>query len=789
MRCTQVNYSFMRHVSIAFRMSIILLLASCAYFDSNDVKRGDQHLAAGKWEEATMAYRQALKDAPFDQSLQEKYNLARERAATQYQERGRAFLKEHQIDLALEQFKRALAIEPSNPEHQAGLAEAMRLKEAREHYREADRLAQLGRTDEAMEGFSKSAELDPTFTEALEGISKLTEDQQARDREDQRKQPITLRFRNAGLKEVLEGIGKAGGVNLIFDRDVRNDPVTIAIEDTPFDDALNLILNSNNLFSRVVSPGVMIVSPNTKQKQEQYQDLMIRTFYLSNAKAKDMLTLLKGMLDSKRMHANEQMNTIVIRDVPEKLEMAEKIIMANDRQDSEVLFDVEVLEVDRTVDQTYGLTYPKQIAAAMVPPGFAGTIAGDVAQQFTLQQLESLGKGNYLFKLPTNVQLDFFKQITDAKTLAAPKVRVVNNKKAEINIGDKQPILLSTTNVLPGQAATGAVPTTSTVTSIEFRDTGVKLTVEPAIHLGNELSLKMKIEVIRLGEPVVLQANPPITQFKFGNRSAETMLNVRDGETIVLGGLLQEEDRRTRVTIPWIGDLPFIGNLISSFKTQRVTTEVILTLTPHIVQSMTPPSPTRQAFWSGTDSVYSNTTMFTTQSVNHKTAAATKLKDSAALAQTSMALKGKIVAAAPAGSLKKMLTVGSAASVKPSESIVAVGKEFKLAIQDERLKPDRDGIFHLQYDPNVLDLKALVDAELIQLDQAEIPPSSDVAETVVAFRVGPSAPRAANGGRTVTARFMAKAPGVSPIRVALMDGNGEGHAGAPSDGKGIVRVR
>src|SRR5689334_15231095 len=199
----------------------------------------------------------------------------------------------------------------------------------------------------------------------------------------------------------------------------------------------------------------------------------------------------------------------------------------------------------------------------MAPTGSTGLTAGHSAQQLSLHQLAGLDQSNYLLKPPTNVQLDFFKQDADAKTLAAPKVRVVNNKKAEINIGDKQPILLSTTNVLPGQAATGAVPTTSTVTSIEFRDTGVKLTVEPAIHLGNELSLKMKIEVIRLGEPVLLQANPPITQFKFGNRTAETMLNVRDGETIVLGGLLQEEDRRTRVTIPWIGDLPFIGNLIS----------------------------------------------------------------------------------------------------------------------------------------------------------------------------------------------------------------------------------
>jgi general secretion pathway protein D len=404
-----------------------------------------------------------------------------------------------------------------------------------------------------------------------------------------------------------------------------------------------------------------------------------------------------------------------------------------------------------------------------------------------MDNLTNLGPGNYLFKLPTNVQLDFFKQITDAKTLAAPKVRVVNNKKAEINIGNKQPILLSTTNVLPGQAATGAVPTTSTVTSVEFRDTGVKLTVEPAIHLGNELSLKMKIEVVRLGDQVILQANPPITQFQFGNRVAETMLNVRDGETIVLGGLLQEEDRRTRVTIPWIGDLPFIGNLISSFKTQRVTTEVILTLTPHIVQAMTPPSLSRQAFWSGTESTYSSTTMFTPHNSNRTAVAALKGGD-ASLAHASVASKGKTVGKTPSASLAKMLTVGPVASVKPDESIVALGKEFKLAIQDERLRPDKNGIFHLQYDPNVLDLKGLIDAEVIQLDQGDLPPSA-VAEAIVAFRVGSSAPRAASGGRMVTARFMAKAPGVSPIRVALMDGNGESTAGTALDGKGIVRVR
>ena len=197
------------------------------------------------------------------------------------------------------------------------------------------------------------------------------------------------------------------GFTLIFDKDVRNDPISIAIQDTTVEDALQLVLNSNSLFSQKVSSSVLIISPNTKQKQEQYQDLMIRTFYLSNTKSKDMLVLLKTMLDSKRMHANEQLNTIVIRDQPEKIQMAEKIILANDRQEAEVLFDVEVLEVNRTINQNYGLTYPKQVAAAMAPlPPPAGLIAGTLAQQFSASQLQNLGPGNYLFKLPTNVQLD-----------------------------------------------------------------------------------------------------------------------------------------------------------------------------------------------------------------------------------------------------------------------------------------------------------------------------------------------------------------------------------------------
>lgn len=759
-----------------------LAFTGCALFASPDAKRGDQHLAAGNWEEAGLAYKQALKDDPFDPSLQSKYALARERAAAMYEERGRAFLKERQVDLAIEQFKRALTIEPSGEDHQASLSEAIRLKESRSQFREAERLAQLGRTDEAMGGFARSAELDPTFREPLESISRLTEEQQALMRGDRLKQPITLKFRNAGIKDVLEGVAKAGGFTLIFDKDVRNDPISISVQDTPFEDALQLILNSNSLFSRDVSPGVLIVSPNTKQKQEQYQDLMIRTFYLSTAKAKDMLVLLKGMLDSKRLHANEQLNAIIIRDQPEKLELAEKIILANDRQEPEVLFDLEVLEVNRTKNQTYGLNYPKQAGAGLIASGFTGALAAD-AVQMTYRQLTSLGPDNYLFKLPTSVLLDFFKQQSDAKTLAAPKVRVMNNKKAEINIGDKQPILLSTTNVLPGQAATGAVPTTSTVTSIEFRDTGVKLTVEPSIRLGNELSLKMKVEVIRVGDQVTLQTSPLIQQFKFGNRSAETTLNMRDGETIVLGGLIQEEDRRTRVTIPWIGDLPVIGNWLSSFRTERITTEVILTITPRITQPMLPAGSSHQAFWSGTEFTYATNPMFS--SAARKVSTSPGNGSGAHSSSTGGTATKGAEGTKTSRSLSQLAAPDPLLAIQPDESAVQSGTEVKLAIVDGRIRASDQNVFTLEYDPKILQFKRLGEAEIVGASDAPTGSNGDTVGTI-AFRLARPSQRAP---RSMSVTFVAKAPGVSPVRVELADSGGEGQVSSSEIGTGVVRVR
>jgi general secretion pathway protein D len=254
------------------------------------------------------------------------------------------------------------------------------------------------------------------------------------------------------------------------------------------------------------------------------------------------------------------------------------------------------------------------------------------------------------------------------------------------------------------------------------------------------------------------------------------MLSIKDGETIVLGGLLQEEDRKTRTTIPWIGDLPLIGNLISSFKTQRVTTEVILTITPHIVQNMTPPALSAQTFWSGTESTYATGPMFSTPMQKVSAAPGSVYGEGAA--------KG-VGDATSNRSLAQLAVPDPVLAIRPDEAAVQFGKEIKLSIVDGRLNASDQNLFKLEYDPKILQFKRLGEAELVSPSGVS-PGDQNSAVGTVAFRLARPAQRAP---RSVSVVFVAKAPGVSPIRVELVGSDGDGRAASSEIGTGVVRVR
>jgi general secretion pathway protein D len=766
-----------------YRSGILLFLALLVACTLQELKLGEELEKKGDWDGAVAAYRDALKKEPFNKELDKKFRHAKIRAAEQHFAQGREWLKKHRIAEALQEFEMALGLDPEKPEHHTALNDAWRLRSARQTLIDAKQMEGLGRLDEALGLYETVVELDPSLTEAVEGITRVVQQQQETQTIGESGEPVTLRFQNTRLKQVFEILARTANIDILFDKDVRDDLVTIFTKNTPFNEALNLILNTNQLFAKRVGPDRLLIIPDTKQKREQYEELQIRTFYLSNAKAKDMANLLRTILETKRVYVNEPLNTVVIRDQPDKIVLAEQIILANDREDAEVLFDVEVLEVNRTKTQKLGLNFAKSAGFGIFPDTLdaAGTLAAKafstIPSTFTYRNLTDLGKDSYLFTFPSSVLLNFFKQESEAKTLSNPKLRILNNQKGSINVGDQVPILLSTTNVLPGQAATGAVPTTSTVTSIEFKDTGIKLTIEPQVHLNNTITLRLQIEVTRLGDRVILQSDPLITQFRFGKRTADTALNIRDGETVVLAGLIAEEDRKTRDSVPGVDDIPLIGDVLSNTDTDKITTEVMLIITPHIVRKLVPPPLAKQTMWSGTAQHYATKPQFSinqtgsTSLYNDRGTVFSSAANSAPSSPNEQAAEAKNVdqeSAEPDPTDSKTSPPDvSQLQVLPAATSVKIGEQISLTLQGQNFSSVERTSLALTYDPAVMTFKQAIEGPFWTGQQ--VPPSLTVSVVPNAgqlvIQMGQQGKPVQGSGALATIVFEATGTGTAHIHI------------------------
>jgi len=766
-----------------------VLLAACA------TSKGDKLMKAGLWEEAATAYQEDLREDAFNPDLEEKLAVARTRAAAVHAERGEAMLKDRKLPGAIEAMKHALTLSPTNAHYRAVLAEAQRYKEGEDHLSAGQKLLKAARLEEAAEAFEQALARDPDLKAAQDGLMQIAERQRAGRNlifTNASRQPITLKFQNARTKEVFEVLARAGGINFMFDKDLRDDPVTIFLKDSTFEEALNLILATQNLFMRRVGTDTILIVPKSKQKMDQYQDLVIRTFYISNGKAKDLVNLLRTMLESKRIYVNEELNAIVIRDTPDKVRLADRIISANDRKPGEVVFEIEVVEVDKTKSDKFGLEFAKQAGAALVPPDQTNqTFPGPNTVLFNWRQLTTLNPTSYLFTLPTSILLDFLRSESNAKTLANPRLRVVNNKLAKINIGDKVPILLSTTNTIPG-IVPGTVPTQSTITSIEYKDVGVKLSVEPNIHLNAQVTLKLQLEVTSLGDLITLQASPLIQQFKFGTRTAETILTLKDGESVVIGGLLQDQDRTTVSKVPGLGDIPALGWIFKNTTRDTVRTDVILAITPRIVRGLEMPGADEQSFWSGTEETYSVKPLF--DPGRGLDVSATTFP-SATPPPPVAALPPGAPVAPPAATMPPSTIAPpmiALLSVRPTEGTVLRGKETRVDMLVSNANALMESIVTLRYDPNVLEFRQALDGEFLKRDGAAsmVVDSNPIAGTVTVQVTRLEGKGVTGGGVLATFAFAGKTAGVSPLAIQSPQLRDAGKVVLPvSGGQGVLRVQ
>lgn len=387
--------------------------------------------------------------------------------------------------------------------------------------------------------------------------------------------PVTLELRDVNIKVAFEALSRATGINFILDKDIKPETkATIFIKKARIEDAIDMVLSSNGLQKKVLSENTVLVFPSTPAKLKDYQDLMIRSFYFSNANAKQVSVLIKTMLKTKDIFVDERLNMLVMRDTPEVIRIAEKLVAANDLEDPEVMLDIEVLEVSRSRLQELGIVYPNQLA---------------VLSAANLEALKSVKSTN--IGVSPNTAVNFKKTTGDVNLLSNPRIRVRNNEKAKIMVGDKVPIITTT--------SLGA--NVGVAENITYVDVGLKLDVEPRITLNDFVNIKVGLEVSSLGEKMT--TNNGATAYTIGTRNANTVLRLKNGETQILAGLILDDERKNASKLPGLGDIPLLGRLFSNQEDKKSKTEIVLAITPRIIGNISLPNAEVSEYWSGTENL------------------------------------------------------------------------------------------------------------------------------------------------------------------------------------------
>ena len=501
-------------------------------------------------------------------------------------------------------YRRVLVIEPGNDRAQHGLQTLLADRRHAERIARAEAAFNGGQLDAADIELHAVLTEDPAFPPALALATRI---EQARGplaveprlhTRDNR--PVTLQFRDAPTKMVFEVLARETGLNFIFDKDIKSDgKTTIFVTQVPVEQAIDLILAQNQLARQILSENMVLVYPNTPAKQKDYQDEIVHTFYLANAAPKDAESMLKTVLGAKTMHVDERANVLILRDTPEHVHMAEKLIAALDEPDAEVIMEVEVLEITHSLADQLGIDYPSKVTFA--PTSVQGALAGGTSVGTSSGGglvVSDLGNQNSksITVSSLSASVDLLKTRGDTNVLSSPRIRARNKEKAKIMVGDRVPVITSGVS-----ATTGGSFSTS---SVQYLEVGLTLDVQPTIHPDGNVAIKVNLEVSSIANTIsVPTGSGGTTQaYQISTRNASTLLELRDGETQVLAGLIQNSDSKNTASIPGLGDLPILGHLFGSTGNKRDKSEIVLSITPRIIRSQTRTSSGNSEFWFGTES-------------------------------------------------------------------------------------------------------------------------------------------------------------------------------------------
>jgi general secretion pathway protein D len=565
-------------------LALALALAACgtaAQF--RDANRLFDH---GEYVQAVQKYRAASKAKPLNVEYRQKYLLKQNEAfeaVTHEAERARLTGKLTEAETL---YRTALQIMPGSTLAMNGIKRISDTRRHGEQLVKIDELIAAGELDPAERMVRIVLAEDPDSRRAqnsLERIHAARESSKSKASdglEDRFRKPVTLEFRDVPVKVAFDVLSKASGINFIYDQDIRPDlKVSVFLRKTPLDDAIRMIGLSTQLETRVINGNSVLVFPNTPQKVSEYRQLNVRSFYLANADAKKVAEMLKAILKTETVTVDEKLNMLVMRDSPDAIRLAERLIALEDIGEPEVMLDVEVLEVKKSKLLDMGINLPSEIGLSVLPPS-------QTATALSIDALRGLNASSIYASVP-NATVKLHDERSDARILANPKIRVKSKEKASILIGDKVPVITSTST------STGFVSET-----VNYVDVGLKLEVEPSVYAGDEVSIKINLEVSSLVREITTASGT--LSYQIGTRNAQTVLRLKDGETQILAGLINKEDRKSANGLPFISRLPLLSRLFGSKKNDVQNTEIVLSITPHLIRGIRRAGMDELEFESGT---------------------------------------------------------------------------------------------------------------------------------------------------------------------------------------------
>lgn len=596
----------MRYLNMTQHITLLLtlcLLSACASTATRAFKTGEKLDAEGKYEEAMYSYAESFKSDPSINTARIRFLNSRQKAADQHFQQGMLLVEKGNHTAALAEFKAAQGIDPTQDRFAQRIEISTRYKNAEMAFQEGQDFEKANKLKDAHRQFIKAVELFPENSEYKAAIDRIIQRRKSTlDGYELRlksSKPITLKFKDARMKDVFTILTQLSGINFVFDEGVKDAPVSIFLENASFQQILDLLTNMNKLGTKNLNETTVLVYLNTPEKSKQYDDMVMRTFNLNYMEAKKAINLIRTMIQVRKIYVNEESNSIVIRDTEDVVAVVEKILDANDMPDAEVVLDVEVIEINNKNAENLGLllsNYNVQLGAFNGSNALSTTLAGvtttstDVTSTAAtinnlVKAFSMKGYGGYV-TVP-NATFNFGKTLAKGEVLSNPKIRVKNKEKAKFNVGTRVPITTTTLNGTVSQV------------NVQYVDVGVKVNAEPTIQLNNEITIKLNLEVSSILQKETVGSDKSTSVVTIGTRNVETVLSLKDGETSIIGGLIQKSDNNDKAKIYLLSDIPLIGALFTNSNSSKDKTELMLAITPRLVRGVSVPLPGLASFASG----------------------------------------------------------------------------------------------------------------------------------------------------------------------------------------------